>query len=299
MSLEACALCNKKRKLCNSHILPAFVFKWKKKTSGGVAIRTAENPNKRVQDGYKIKLLCEECEGLFNSWETEFSKRIFHPYNSDSSLRLSYSDWYSKFCVSVSWRILKYYILERNFLEGKDNKLVEAVENSLSAWRGFLVGDLQNPGKFEQHMLPLDALQDIPSVNTPTNINRFLLRNVEIDFVTTETNSLAMVYAKMGRFMLFGYVVPPKEKWIGTKIAVNYGSFGPKKYVLPSSLADFIFERARNSQRFLDSISRSQREKINQSIEKNIDKLRGSGLLEAMLEDARLFGEDVIIRKDD
>jgi len=27
----------------------------------------------RSQDGYKAYLLCDECEGLFNSWETDFA----------------------------------------------------------------------------------------------------------------------------------------------------------------------------------------------------------------------------------
>lgn len=292
-----CALCDEKRELCNSHIIPAFVYKWLRKTSGGVHIRNAENPNKRVQDGYKIKLLCEGCEGLFNDWETEFSKKIFHPYNANTSIKLTYSEWYSKFCVSISWRIIQYYIVERNFLDGKDNEFKQAINQALTVWKGFLKGDIQTPGIFEQHVLPLKAIQVAPTEDTPQNINRFLLRNVELDFVVTDTKSLAMTYAKMGKFVLFGFVLPPNEKWVGSRVSVNYGRFEPKKYVLPVSVMDFLFDRARKSQKIMDKISLAQQQKIDSNVENNLDNLIDSDLLKAMLEDAKLFGEDVIIKR--
>ena len=75
-----CELCGKQADLLQSHVIPAFVFKWLKQAGH---IRYAETPNRRSQDGPKRDWLCRECEDLFNSFETPFAGQIFHPYNND------------------------------------------------------------------------------------------------------------------------------------------------------------------------------------------------------------------------
>jgi hypothetical protein len=107
-SVGGCALCKRNVPLVESHIIPKFVFRWKKETSATGFLRFSQTPNKRVQDGLKVPMLCIDCEGLFNGFETPFSKRLFYPYISDGGQRLPYDSWLLKFCVSVSWRILSY-----------------------------------------------------------------------------------------------------------------------------------------------------------------------------------------------
>src|ERR1017187_10349018 len=100
-----CELCQKQANLLQSHVLPAFVFK-RLKNAGH--IRHSQTPNRRAQDGFKKEWLCRECEDLFNSFETPFATQIFHPYDLDRAIRVRYSEWMLKFCVSVSWRSLLY-----------------------------------------------------------------------------------------------------------------------------------------------------------------------------------------------
>jgi hypothetical protein len=102
----ACALCEQQRILVESHIFPAFLFRWKKKTAATTYLRCNEDPKKRVQDGLKVPMLCAECEGLFNKFETDFCNHVFHPLVSGKTSSASYGPWLLKFCVSVSWRIL-------------------------------------------------------------------------------------------------------------------------------------------------------------------------------------------------
>ena len=78
-----CEPCGKHALLLQSHVLPAFVFKWLKRDGH---IRYAETPNRRSQDGHKRDWLCRECEDLFNSFETPFAGQIFHP--NDLALQL-------------------------------------------------------------------------------------------------------------------------------------------------------------------------------------------------------------------
>jgi len=64
-----CRLCGKEADLCESHLVPKFVFRWLKKT-GADAFRPPLDPNRKVKDGAKLYLLCEECEGRFGRVET-------------------------------------------------------------------------------------------------------------------------------------------------------------------------------------------------------------------------------------
>jgi hypothetical protein len=44
------------------HVVPSFVYRWLKETSATGYIRTGENPNIRVQDGWKRWWFCRACE---------------------------------------------------------------------------------------------------------------------------------------------------------------------------------------------------------------------------------------------
>jgi hypothetical protein len=108
----SCALCREKAELRQSHIVPAFVYRWLKETSVTGYLRAGQNPRRRVQDGLKRHLLCARCEARFSAWETAFATKIFHPYIADHKLTARYGDWMLKFCVSLSWRALKFFLLE-------------------------------------------------------------------------------------------------------------------------------------------------------------------------------------------
>src|SRR5690349_5817104 len=104
-----CRLCGHDTELRLSHILPAFVFRWKRETSGNGHLRSASEPNLRVQDGYKCYWMCGDCEGRLGKSEALFSKRLFYPWTEDSGGRIRYSNWLMHFSVSLSWRVLCFY----------------------------------------------------------------------------------------------------------------------------------------------------------------------------------------------
>src|SRR3546814_6050943 len=49
-----CAFCDSDEPLRESHVLPAFVFRWLRGRSGTGHMRNTDNPNRRVQDGLKL-----------------------------------------------------------------------------------------------------------------------------------------------------------------------------------------------------------------------------------------------------
>jgi hypothetical protein len=63
-----CAFCGEHKSLKDSHVLPAFVYRWLRTRSGTGHIRNTENPNRRVQDGLKFPWLCGDCESQFNRY---------------------------------------------------------------------------------------------------------------------------------------------------------------------------------------------------------------------------------------
>jgi hypothetical protein len=102
-----CGFCSAQAPLRDSHVLPAFVYRWLRNRSGSGHIRHTDNPNRRVQDGLKLPWFCGDCESLFSRYETAFATKVIHPWHA-GTYKITYEDWLLKFCVSISWRVLRY-----------------------------------------------------------------------------------------------------------------------------------------------------------------------------------------------
>jgi hypothetical protein len=78
-----CALCKQERQLQNSHIVPSFFGAYLKKTSATGYLRSGENPNLRLQDLPKEKMLCGGCEGRLAVWEKDFKENVLPVVQGD------------------------------------------------------------------------------------------------------------------------------------------------------------------------------------------------------------------------
>jgi hypothetical protein len=289
-----CALCGEAAALHRSHVLPAFIFRWFRESSATGHIRFSEAPDKRVQDGIKLPLLCSKCEGRLSRFETAFATNLFHPWNSDSGKRIRYGDWLLKFCVSISWRVLT-YAADKTGLEPLAPEQKEMAKIASDRWSQFILGSEPHPGQFEQHLLHLDPIVSHSLVDLPNNINRYLLRAVEMDLPAGEKS--AYTYAKLGKFALFGFIQPPARKWIGTKVHVRAGVIGPGEYQLPPELMSYFHDRATRYGEIYSRISEKQLDKIESDATRDVDRLRSSATAEAMFHDRRLFGTEAILRR--
>lgn len=284
-----CQLCENTKELVESHIIPKFVFSWLKNTSPG-HIREYKTPNRRVQDGLKLPMLCNDCELLFSVWENVFSREVFLPIHETQSSepQYPYGDWALKFAVSVSWRILKYGTLEgiSHFSEEQLN----LAEEALFTWKDFLFGVLPHPGRFEQHILPLDliAQHSIPEISG--FMNRYLLRSVDMDIIASKSRSY--VFAKMGRVMLLGTIQEPRPKhWKGTKLHVRKGAIGSKRYVIPFDLSEYLNYRANKTGAAFYAISEKQENKIRSMQQENPEIFLGSEIFQAIQQDVIIAGK--------
>ncbi len=86
--MAICKLCREDRTLCNSHIIPDFLFK---RLLDGDGTFDAHSTNedvaaKKFFSTFSEKLLCKECEQRFAEWEGYVSNQIF---NDDGTPKIS------------------------------------------------------------------------------------------------------------------------------------------------------------------------------------------------------------------
>jgi hypothetical protein len=292
---QKCYFCEKDDQLRLSHIIPKFVYNWAKDTAPSF-LRSSKNPNRRIQDGEKLYLLCSDCEQLFGKWEKEFSENIFIPLHESGSdpVSFKYTDWCIKFSVSVSWRVLLYHKLHG--LSHLSNDEILLADNAFTTWKEFLKGNLPHPGKYEQHILPLDIIESHNFPKLSPYINRYFLRGIDSDVIKSDT--ILMTYAKMCRVAIFGFIkYDEKNKWKGTKIHIKNGKIGATDYHITENIIRFLSERANTILESMQKISQKQADKIEESILGNLDKAASSDILKAMSSDVALFGEKAFGKK--
>ena len=284
---EPCALCVQKADLQDSHIIPAFVFRWLKESSATGFLRFRPELNKRVQDGLRVPLLCSACEQRFGQWEKRFVEDIYAPLNHGKAARFAYGSWLSKFCVSVSWRVLTF--LRKDNLAHFSPAMIEAADRALAIWRSFLLDESPHPGKHQQHMLLLDVVDEHTFSEIPPNLNRYILRSVEFDAACKSKE--AFIYSKMGRVVVVGFIhMASPRQWQGSLIHVSHGAIGSQTYTLPDSFGRYLFERARRAGDFYENISRRQADRISRDYRENMDKAVASETWKAMDQDVKLVG---------
>lgn len=292
-----CALCQQERDLCDSHIIPSFVYSWLKESSATGHMRFGRNMNLRVQDGLKPKFLCKECEGIFNKSETPFASKMFYPLHQNEMLRMSrgpwfrYDSWCMKFAASVCWRILE-FTDQFYGIKHLNAEQQRAAATASETWKSFLLDKTEHPGPHELHMIMFDRLADHTCDDLPRNFNQYLVRGVEMDVVRSEKS--AFIYAKLCRILIIGFIQKDnKAPWCGTKLRVRKGEIGGKNYVLPQKLLKYLCARAQRMAELQSKISPNQKQKIEAEYGKKIERALKSESLSIQLHDYEMFGPEI------
>jgi hypothetical protein len=289
---EQCCLCGDPGPLQGSHIIPAFVFRYLRDTSVGL-IRTSVAPNRRVQDGPTIPLLCAMCEARLGKWEGEFSRSFFVPFHEDRGGTvpiLGYGAYALPFAVSVSWRTVQFH---RRAHAGQLGHLtaeqVAVLRRAEAAWADVMLGKAPHAGEFEQHIYPLDTLAGGAPGVSPM-INRYFLRATDLDVVAG--SDTVFVYTKLLRLIVIGFVrMPRKHGWHGGKLHVRRGVWGTRVYRIPALMARYLSGRADLHAAALRGLSQRQREKTSRLIDANLDRIATSEAFRAMVADVDLAGD--------
>jgi len=228
--------------LRESHIIPKFVGKWMKETGTGY-LTSAEDGSKRVQDITKIRLLCDSCEERFSKLEKYFADKIFFPFHNDKIRTFDYDKNLQAFIVSLSWRVLK--ITGQEFRDKNPGfPLQSFVNDAEEHWREFLNGEKESVGRYENHVVFLDYVDDSKNPDVDPKFNWYTLHSTDFTIVTS--NKRALVYVKLP-WMIFVTTIHPTslDGWNGTVIKES-GRITPEQSITDGGVfGQFLSERAR------------------------------------------------------
>jgi hypothetical protein len=294
-SATRCALCQKVAPLRLSHIIPKFVVRFALRTSPGL-LRTVQNPNRRVQDGFKTELLCEVCEQLFSEWEASFARAVFlpvHTKNPTEFRTFAYGPWCMKFAASAVWRTAQFLRRQGAKLKNLSDAQRRSLEEAELTWQRFIFNEIPNPGSHELHLYPLEALASLPDIdsNPSSYLNRYMLRGQAIDIVARP--GLSFVYVKMLKLVLLGFIEPPNaNEWRGGKLRVRNGEVGSRKRRWPHDFFLYINSQAQAWHAAMDSLSDTQKRKIDELVKDAGEDLYATESYRAWAADFAMFGEN-------
>lgn len=219
--MPKCALCGKEVELELSHIVPKFVFRNLKKVSPTGKIRLASEPNKNVQDGEKMYLLCGKCEDLFNEYETTFSRVIFYNFLSGKQTEFKYGEWLPRYIISVSWRILYLDIIDFVREKNIDVHDLNILIQSERLMKEYLLKKRTDLGKIENHILFTDEVVGKSGAAEEWDLNT-LLGSVFGYTVICDNSSYVFLNLR-GIIMVTILKKDPRENWLRTLIKLEGG----------------------------------------------------------------------------
>lgn len=233
---------------------------------------------------------------MFSSWEDKFAREIFRPLNDVNSeiSRIRYGDWALKFAVLVSWRALTYskYQLIDHFSE---NQLKEA-DLALDRWNNFLLSKVSHPGRFEQHLLPIDVVESHTKGDMSSFINRY--NTSAIHFEPVCSKDTAMIFIKMFKVVICGHIKEDKKLWRNTKLHLKNGVIKSNTtFGVPVYLMEYMNTKANEVHAMQSELSDKQKNKISQTINKNQDKLLNSPIGKGIIYDVMHSREKAFIPK--
>jgi hypothetical protein len=246
-----CRLCRREAELRNSHIVPAFVFRWLKDTSATGYLRGAVNPNRRIQDGPKEPMLCADCEQKFSTYEKQFAENIFTKYVREDldergvasgRVQMPYGPWLLSFVLSVQWRIVDSNVTDKAFRSLMTAKQADSFERICETWRQFLLEKRRDSGPSDHHLIFLQSMSSakgtIPSY-IDDRIDLYLLRAADGTVVVGPSHTA--VYAKLGPIAFYSSLVPQRlEKLRNTRVHMK-GALTSVQHMLNPTVTGFLY----------------------------------------------------------
>lgn len=288
-----CALCDKTAELKLSHIIPKFVFRYLKKDSFTGRMRRTSDPNRSVQDGDKMYLLCEECEGLFSKNETYFSNAIYRPFKEHGFSGTKYEeDQLHRFITSVNWRTL--YLDLIGFIEDKDeqNKLTEKqldlLKNAEAIMRDYLLGERRDIDNIENHIFFFDTVKSVKGNESIKNPHVLVQGSAFGYTVISHEYDAIYVFANLTGIIIVTIIKKAKkEKWRNTFVKRSSGKIKATQYT-NSLVFSELFYLQEQREKYLEQMSEKQRHQIQEKIINNPEGFKNSGTYERFIKDSNI-----------
>src|ERR1700683_1368534 len=168
-----CGLCGNASALKLSHIVPAF-FDRRLRADSGTPFMRGSDPNRRVQSGPKMHLLCAPCEVAFSKSETEFAQTFYHPTLDGEMLEIVWTRGLAHFVASLTWRnVVKTMREHVGAIEGVWTTADwAAIGHAEVRLRQYLLAQAPYPAEIEHHVFATgaNARTEHKGVNTVLNL---------------------------------------------------------------------------------------------------------------------------------
>ena len=238
------------------------------------ALRDSNNVTRPVQDGWKGRYLCQQCEIRFSAWETDFANRIYDPFLNASKDPAVQDITLVLFVTSLHFRYLE-YAKERNsgFTESEDlSNLTKRLKDALLESR--------SPVDIHLYAMPLYPITD-PGI-LPAGVNTYFFEAIDgcaFDWFLSSDRTIWISYVKVPGFMFFSSSGPIEDIWSGPDSLEPYKIDGNGTFdldikhsrILLSVVDCFLEKRTREIQEAYRSMPDSQILKIIEQIKKDPD----------------------------
>lgn len=264
--MNKCKLCGLEKTLRKSHIIPKFVTRYLKETSLTGYLRTSENINRRVQDGIKLPLLCNDCEQKFSKWESQFAAHIFLLHNKSISLgkgiiKIEYDSVLIKFVISLFWRI----VMASKVVEtiNQPNKIL--IQNFEQPWTDFLNEKIRDWGDYEFYLSLQGQIEQKYIQHLPTYLNTYMWR--VFTWNTYDISGNIGLFIKIPGMLLLCSMSPPKIVGMSELLIHNEGTMYTNKQTDSAKIIDILLLLgADNLEKEVSKISPKEFNKIGDEI---------------------------------
>lgn len=283
-----CALCQVNENLEESHIIPKFVFKSMKKNSPTGNIRSNREPNKKIQDGEKLKLLCSNCEDLLNIDETRFANIIYHKFQKDKLKEFEYDEWLERFIVSINWRILHLDISSNNRMKNFNIDTLENLSSYETELRKFLLNKIDYLVGIENHIFFFRLIESVSEEWAELKLQSAIGESVVGYTVVYENHSAYILVNLQGLLLITILKKSENDIWFNTKVEKK-GRFNLSDDQIVESPLGIEFEKiARMVNSSKDRLSDYQKQKIKKTIMNNPINFLGSKSYQHVMNDISL-----------
>ncbi len=269
MSAVLCRLCARRPAIENSHVTSAFVFRAIKSDSPTGFFRNPNNPNRRLQDGDKLRLLCTDCEQRFGRAESDFASNIFSSFHKIDRDELSYGPWLHYFMTSLAWRTL---ILDLPGLKSdmaSPRTAVAELAAAAETMRQYLLGASNLAGCIQNHAVVWTKGHSGSGQLAAVGPNVMIRRSVFGYSILDREHGYSATLHNLAGFMCFLIVKGnPRDIWNGTMVSPLGGEIKQPQHVsswLIGEVLRYIVESAHKQA----AMSEVQQQKVREAMRKN------------------------------
>ncbi|MEE9130848.1 MAG: hypothetical protein V3T84_12575 [Phycisphaerales bacterium] len=269
MSAVLCRLCSSDPAIENSHVISKFVFRAIKSDSPTGFFRNPNNPNRRLQDGDKFRLLCATCEQRFGEAEREFATNIFSPFHNTDQDHFSYGPWLHYYMTSLAWRTL---ILDLPGLEAdaaNPRATVAKLAAAAETMRLYLLGGNELARLLRNHAFVFTTAHSGSAELASAGPNVMIRRSVFGYSILHRLYGHSGIIHNLAGFMCFLIVKGnPRDTWNQTKINPTGGEIRPPQRVSSWLMGELLSCIVGSSKKQL-AMSEAQQEKVSEAMRKN------------------------------